>query len=371
MIYLDNAATSFPKPRAVLRELYRSAKKYSGNPGRSSHYLSYKAAEIIYEARERVASFFNSPSPENVVFTYNATYALNIAIKSFLKSGHAVVSDVEHNAVIRPLEALRANGASYSLFSTDGDIVSNIEKEIKSDTVCIISTLSSNVTGKCVDISKLSECAKKHRLYLIVDASQAAGHLKIDLEKTPCDVLCAPGHKALFGVLGSGFAIFKDNERGRTIIEGGSGAHSIDLDMPTYLPEGYEAGSLGMPAIAALTKGIDFVEGVGIEAISSKLEYLTNEFSDRIKSLCAATLYPSENGIVSFNFAGTPASEIGSALDKRGIAVRAGLHCAPLAHKKLGTLAHGSVRVSLSCFNTRNDADRFYTALKEIRSSLI
>ena len=370
MIYLDNAATSFPKPRAVLRELYRSAKKYSGNPGRSSHYLSYKAAEIIYEARERVASFFNSPSPENVVFTYNATYALNIAIKSFLKSGHAVVSDVEHNAVIRPLEALRANGASYSLFSTDGDIISNIEKEIKSDTVCIISTLSSNVTGKCVDFSKLSECAKKHGLYLIVDASQAAGHLKIDLQKTPCDVLCAPGHKALFGVLGSGFAIFGNNERRQTLIEGGSGAQSIEPHMPTYLPEGYEAGSLGMPAIAALKKGIDFLDRVGIEEISERLILLSNEFSERIKSLAGTILYPSENGIVSFNCEGVPAFRIGEELDKRGVAVRAGLHCAPLAHKKLGTIGSGSVRVSLSCFNTHSDADVFYKALKDILSSI-
>jgi len=370
MIYLDNAATSYPKPKCVLESLYTAAKRYSGNPGRSSHSLSLKAAEIIFGAREKIASLFNHSTPESVVFTYNATYALNIAIKSIVTEGHVIISDIEHNAVVRPLRALERCGVRYSVFSSDGDITANIESEICEDTVAIISTLASNVTGSRIDIDILSKCAEKHNLTLIVDASQAAGHIDIDLAKNSCDVLCAPAHKGLFGIQGAGFAVFKDTRRKNTILEGGSGMQSISAEMPELLPEGYEAGTLSTPTIAALGAGVDFVKKIGVSNIGERINCLTDVFLDRLRDIRGIKIYPSCNGIIAFNLLAVPSSYVGRELDKRDVAVRTGLHCAPSAHKKLGTLESGCIRASLSYFNTIQDADSLYKALLEISCSL-
>ena len=368
MIYLDNAATSFPKPRCVLEELAACVRKYCGNPGRSSHALSVKAAEIIYDTRERISNFLGHPTPESVVFTYNATYAINLALKSFIrKKCHVITSDIEHNAVVRPLNELaKTHGVEYSVFSTEGNLEGNIERLLREDTICIISTLASNVTGKRIDIDLLSKISQKHGLYLIIDASQAAGHTRIDLSQTPCDVLCAPGHKSLFGIQGCGFAIFADTKRRYTLFEGGSGSDSKSTEMPLLLPEGYEAGTLGTPAIAALGSGIKFLSDIGIDEISKKISKLTEATKERIISVKESVLYPSEGGIVSFNLAGLPSSLIARELDKSGVSVRAGLHCAPSAHKKLGTLDSGTVRISLSYLNTKRDIDLFWRALSKI-----
>ncbi len=368
MVYFDNAATSFPKPRAVISELVRCVGRYCGNPGRSSHRLSQRSAEAIYRTRELVAEHFGFLTPENVVFTYNATYALNLAIKSFLSvPGHVLVSDVEHNAVMRPIYRLaRTAGAEYSVFSTDGDIYSNIISQLREDTVGIISTLESNVTGRRVPLEILSRVAAERGLFLIVDASQSAGHLQIDLTKTPCDVLCAPGHKGLFGIQGCGFALFKDSTRREGLIEGGSGSDSRSRDMPLLLPEGYEAGTLSTPAIVTLGRGIEFVNGYGIEEIRRRISGLSERLCDSLSGFAEVSLYSAENGIISFNFGTLPSSLLASELDKRGIYTRGGLHCAPLAHEKLGTVDRGTVRLSLSCFNTEYDTDKFHKAMADI-----
>ena len=370
VIYFDNAATSFPKPKRVYNKLMKCVGSYLGNPGRSSHKLSVRAAEEIFSAREEIASLLNVNSPECVVFTYNATHAINLAIKSFISEDcHVLTSDFEHNSVIRPLERLvETNQIRYSCFDSDGDIASNISAKRRPETKGIICSIASNVTGAKIPLKLLSDYAQDNNLFLIIDASQAIGHTEINLNDTPCDVLCAPGHKSLFGIQGCGFAYFKDNVRKNGIMEGGSGTDSINPFMPALLPEGYEAGTPPTPAIVTLSEGTKYVKKIGIEEISTKLFTLTNRAWEVLSSFPSVIIYKSENGILSFNIDKISSSYIAAELDKYGICVRGGLHCAPSIHKKLGTLGQGAVRLSFSYLNDLNEIDVFYKAIKEIIS---
>lgn len=372
MIYLDNAATTFPKPPCVIRDLNDCIRKYCGNPGRSSHQMSLLAAEAVYNARETVANHFGTDSPECVVFTYNATYALNIAIKSFAtKNCHVLISDFEHNSVVRPLEALRKSfDIEYTVFDTDGDIEANIRSCIRENTTGIVCSIKSNVFGYYLSLDLLSRIAKEYGLFLIIDASQCVGHCKINLFETPCDVLCAPGHKALFGIQGCGFAVFKDKVRRETLIEGGSGSESESLLMPMLLPEGYEAGTLSTPAIVSLDSGIRFVNSIGLKNIEEKLESLTNSLVDRLGVIKGIKVYSNTPGIVSFNYKDVPSSYMSSLLDREGICVRGGLHCAPMAHKKNHTENQGALRVSFSVMNSIKCVDTLYKSLREITSTI-
>lgn len=365
MIYLDNAATSYPKPRSVITEVNRCIKQYCGNPGRSSHVLSVKSAEKIYEAREVIANHFNLSNPENVVFTPNATYALNLAIKTMIPNNcHVLCSDFEHNSVIRPLKKLEKTcGVVYSCFSS----AEEIPRLIRPQTHVIVCSLASNVTGQTHDLDIISKICKQNNLILIVDASQIVGHQKINLALSSCDAFCAPGHKSLFGIQGSGFIIFKNGTRGESFIEGGSGTESSSYDMPMYLPEGYEAGTLSTPSIVSLAKGIKYIEEVGISNIKSYLDGLTDRLFEQLSENEGLNIYGMGCGILSFNLRDYKSTFIASELSKRGICVRGGLHCAPSIHKKLGTLDQGAVRVSFSYFNRKRDVDIFCKALKEIK----
>ncbi|MBR3875960.1 MAG: aminotransferase class V-fold PLP-dependent enzyme [Clostridia bacterium] len=372
MIYFDNAATTFPKPSCVLREINFCLKKYCGNPGRSSHRLSLKSSEAVYSTREYIAKMLSVSNPEQVVFTYNATYALNLAIKTFItKKCHILTSDFEHNSVVRPLERLKRElGIEYSPFSTDGDIEDNIKREIRPETAGIVCSIASNVTGDIVSLEILSKIATENGLFLIIDASQAVGHTVINLSKTPCDVLCAPGHKALFGMAGSGFAYFKDRHRRESFIEGGSGSDSINLNMPELLPEAYEAGTLSVPAISSLGRGVRYVEDIGINEIRRKLFYLTEAMYERLEGIRNVRLYKYGCGVVSFNIGEIQSSSIAAKLDEYGICVRGGLHCAPSIHRKLGTLDRGAVRISFSYLNKMRQVDKAYQAIKNIGEEL-
>ena len=366
MIYLDNAATSFPKPKCVIRDLNFCLKKYCGNPGRSSHKLSLMASEAIYSVREAVAEHLGISAPENVVFTYNATYALNLAIKTYVTGKcHILTSDFEHNSVIRPLEALKSKlGIEYSSFSTDADTEKSIRECIRNDTRGIVTSIASNVTGDTIPLKILSKIAAEYNLFLIIDASQAIGHTRIDLSATPCDVLCAPAHKALFGIQGCGFAVFKNSSHRDSFIEGGSGSDSKSPLMPELLPERYEAGTLSTPAIVSLGSGLKYISDIGIENIENRLLNLTDALFERLESVERIKIYKSGFGILSFNVSNMPSSFVSSELDKYGICTRGGLHCAPSIHRKLGTLEQGAVRVSLSYFNTKSELDKFYRAMK-------
>ena len=372
IVYFDNAATSFPKPDCVYKKLMKCVSEYLGNPGRSSHKLSVRAAEEIYSAREEIASLLGVNSPECVVFTYNATHALNLAIKSLVdKDCHVLTSDFEHNSVIRPLERLIiTHGISYSCFDTDKDIISNISAKRRPETKGIICSIASNVTGAKIPLKLLSDYAKDNSMFLIIDASQAIGHIDINLNNTPCDALCAPGHKSLFGIQGCGFAYFKDNVRKNGIMEGGSGTDSINTLMPALLPEGYEAGTSPTPAIVTLGEGTSYIKKVGIKEISTKLTTLTNSAAEVLSSFPSVKIFNSGNGIISFNIGQFSSSYIATRLDKYGICVRGGLHCAPSIHKKLGTLSQGAVRLSFSYLNNLNEIDIFYKAIKEIISKI-
>ena len=368
MIYFDNAATTFPKPKCVINAVNECIKDFCGNPGRSSHNLSVKSAEEIYSAREAVAGLLGGVKPESVVFTYNATYALNLAIKSYINSDcHILTSFYEHNSVIRPLEALREKcGISYSTFMNEQDI----EKKIKPNTKGIVCSLGSNVTGDNLDEGKLSEVAKRRGLFLILDASQVIGHRNINILKYPCDVLCAPGHKALFGIQGCGFAVFKETKRRQGLVEGGSGSDSSNVNMPDLLPEGYEAGTLATPAIVSLASGIDFINKIGIEAINKKIDSLTENLYEKLSFIPDVKIYKRGNGILSFNFEGIPSGHVSYELNKLGICTRSGLHCAPSIHKTLGTMGQGAVRVSFSYMNNLHEIDRFYKAIRIVKEKL-
>lgn len=374
MIYLDNAATTFPKPREVIHELNECVWRYCGNPGRGSHKLSLMASEKIYEAREEIAKLLSVKNEECVVFTTNATYALNLALKTSINDGaHVIISDIEHNSVTRPLCALqKSRGIRISAFNSDAeDLKAEIERHITQSTTYIVSTLTSNVTGKEIPLSILSDVKKTHGIKLIVDASQLIGHKRINLSKTPCDILCAPGHKGLFGIQGVGLAIFLDGEQRQSFIEGGSGNDSRSQEMPELLPERFEAGTLPTPSIATLCRGVQFIKDYGIDAAEQKITRLSHLICERILALKGAVLLSEyENGVIPFNIGNVPSSVVSSMLDKRGVCTRGGLHCAPSVHKKLGTLDGGAVRVSVSLLNTKKDADGLYKALKEITSVL-
>lgn len=368
MIYFDNAATTFPKPDFVLKATNEFLKKYCGNSGRSSHKLSIITSEKIYATREKIANFLSVDDPENIVFTQNATHALNLAIKTTVENNsHVIISNLEHNSVFRPIYALSKNNEiKYSVFNTENNIESSIEKSINKNTKYIVSTIASNVIGREVPLSELSLTAKKHNLGLIIDASQLIGHKRIDLKKTPCDVLCAPGHKALFGIQGVGFAVFLDKKKRQTFIEGGSGNESQNPEMPITLPERFEAGTLPSPSIISLFYGIEFIENIGLCNIENKLNALCEKCADTILSFKNTELFECGNGIISFNVKNIPSEIISYEFDKYGICTRSGLHCSPLAHKTLGTLSDGTVRISLSYMNDFTEIDKFYKALSDI-----
>ncbi len=368
MIYLDNAATTFPKPESVIKRTEECIRKYCANSGRSAHSLAIKTDEEIFNSREKVADLLSFTAPERVCFTTNATYALNIAIKSFItQKCHILISDIEHNSILRPLNALREQiGLEYSLFSTDGNIEENLSTALRDDTYAIVTTLSSNVTGKEIPLEILSKFARKYNLKLIVDASQIIGHKEINLSKTPCDVLCAPGHKALFGIQGVGFAVFVTPPPYKTLIEGGSGNESQNPFMPKALPERFEAGTLPAPSIVSLGAGIDFINEFGIANVEKRINYLTDVFAHSIEKHKSIKVYAKENGILSFDAHGANSYLIAKLLNDKGICVRSGLHCAPSTHAKLGTQKNGLVRVSLSIFNTESEANALSLALNDI-----
>ena len=367
MIYLDNAATEFPKPRSVLCSVNECISKYCGNPSRSAHFYSIRASEEIYLAREAVSEEFGSHFPERVVFTQNTTHALNVAIKCLIaKPCHILISDSEHNSVLRPVVKLCENdGFSYSEFNTDGNLIKNIESAIRKDTGAIVTTLSSNVTGRILSPKLISETSKKHGLISIVDAAQLAGHSQVDLASTPFSAFCAPAHKGLYGIQGAGFVIFDDPHVPRTLLEGGSGTASGSLFMPDDLPERLEAGTLPTPSIVSLRHGIEFINDRGQGAIKKHIDKLSENYID-ILTKCGAQVFGGECGIVSFRFNGISCDALSYRLSDAGICIRSGLHCAPLMHKKLGTLDTGLIRISLSAFSKQRDCDRFRRILRSI-----
>ncbi len=366
MIYLDNAATTFPKPKCVYRQLRHCLRYEGGNPGRSSHRAALLAAEEIYEARETLCALLSFPYPERIVFTQNATYALNMAIHALIpRPTHIIFSDTEHNSVIRPIAALEKDGCRHSEFSTRGNILEAMESATEEKTDLLALSLCSNVTGECFPLSVLREYRKRHpKVRVILDGSQWIGHRKLSLDASLCDILCAPGHKALFGLQGSGFAVFVTDGTYAPFAHGGSGSRSESEEMPALLPERMEAGTLATPAIATLNAGTKFLLDVGMDTVEKRLQHLTQEIYARLDAIKGLSVLSRQgHGIVSFNAARAPGSAVASFLDARGIAVRDGLHCAPRIHQAL-TGGKGAVRISVSYLSRMRDLDCLYRELK-------
>lgn len=386
MIYLDNAATSFPKPERSIQEVMQCLRRYCGNPGRSSHRMSMEAARKIYECRTVIAQLFGCDDPESIVFTYNATYALNIAIKTFAVPGtHIVISNFEHNAVLRPVAALRKRQCDYSVFDARGtkeQVLHSFCNAIRPSTRLAVITHASNICGQRLPIAAIGRYCSAHGILLIVDASQSAGSVSLDMERDHIDVLCAPGHKGLYGPQGTGFfimgkAVRAYAEKGDTLIEGGSGFQSEDLTMPNALPERFEAGTLATPALAGLCESIKWVQQIGVEAIGAQEREIGKRLCEMLRSLRGVTLYgctPETDAfgtsVLLFNMKNFSPAEIGEELDHAGICVRSGLHCAPLAHHTLGTGEDGAVRVSIGYYNRTADAEALWHALRCMQRSL-
>lgn len=368
MIYLDNAATTYPKPAPVTQAVYDFMRKKAANPGRSGHKLSMAAAEEVYLCRSAIAEFFNAPGPECVAFTQNATQAINMALKGELiykKGGHVVTSDLEHNAVMRPLHKLVSAGISYStarvdLKNDDATLVA-FESQITSKTVMIACTHASNVCGRILPIKRLGALCHEHGLKFIVDASQSAGVVPIDMKECNIDYLCLPGHKSLYGPMGTGVLVTSCGELLETIMEGGTGSNSVSLEQPDFMPDRLESGTLNAPGIAGLRMGVLFVAKRGVNVIYKKEMKDSLTLYDMLSDIKGVTLYtprPEEGYVplISFNIDGMTSSEAAALLDRQGFALRGGMHCAPSAHARFDTLSLGMVRASFGAFNTKKDA---------------
>ena len=378
MIYLDNAATSFPKPQSVTDEVLRCMQSYCGNAGRGSHRIAMEAAEKIFECRSEAASFFGLESPENVAFTMNTTMALNIAIKGFLKPGdHVLISDMEHNAVARPIHKLASRGLiTYDVFSSMINdpqaspvrICAGIAKLARPQTKMLICSHMPNISSYQLPLARIGAFCRKHGILFVVDGAQSAGHLPINMKELQIDALCLPGHKGLLGVQGSGMLLLRDGLCADTLIEGGSGYHSLDREMPAEAPERYEAGTLSTPAIAGLCEGIKEIKRLGVEKISQHLSSLHLRLQRNLQQFSQITVYtPQYTGaVLLLNVEGIEADRLGAMLDQRGFCVRAGYHCAALGHQTLGTPQGGAVRVSAGIFNTPHHIDAFSNALEDI-----
>ncbi len=378
-IYLDNAATSYPKPPEIMDAFRDAATIGYGNAGRSSHKAALQASELLYKTRESIASLFGGDA-DRVVFTENATHALNLAIKSMTPpNSHLLLSDIEHNAVLRPVEALKEKGVTYSLFSAFSPrshardaLLAALTAALKRNTVGVIACHRSNILPIELPLDVIGQFCKEHNLFLIVDASQSAGSAPIDCEACGITALAAPSHKGLYGLRGAGFALFSKNvaaEKLATLTEGGSGSDSKSPQMPLFLPERLEAGTRPIEILAALSAGVAFVKREGIKTIGDKERYLGNYLTARLMSEKKLRVYlpnASSHGIVLFNHQRHPASFVAKVLDEVGIALRDGLHCAPLAHRLSGTSDCGALRASFGFFNTERDADELVYALRHL-----
>ena len=378
MIYLDNAATSYPKPRAVTEEVLSCMRDYGGNPGRGSHPLALRAAEKVYECREELARLFASPSPENVCFSMNATMALNTVIKGVLKKGdHVLISDMEHNAVFRPIYKLFCEGKiSYTVFPTytadpdrtEGKILAAISARIRRETRMLVISHASNICSASLPLEAIGNLCHRHGIFFCVDAAQSAGHFPINVPKMKIDALCFPSHKGLLGPSGAGGIVWGSSPVAETLIEGGSGYHSFDPEMPEELPERYEAGTLPTPCIAGLCEGVRILNLQGVEKMHDYVTALNERLSMHLASIPDVTVHAKHHKgeVLLFSSPLMPSDTIGTRLAERDFCVRTGYHCAPLAHMSLGTPEGGAVRVSPSFDTEVEQIDEFATAVEEI-----
>ncbi len=375
MIYLDNGATSFPKPLSVRQNVDISLKKFSANPGRSGHSLSLRAAKEIFECRKRLKEFFNVNSEEEIIFTENCTMALNTVIFGLLSEGdHVLISSMEHNSVTRPLESLKDKGVTYSTFDysyDDNETVDNVRNLIKPETKLVICTHASNVFGFRFPIERICALCHAYGILFCVDSAQSAGVFDIDVGTNQYDFVCTSGHKSLYGPMGTGVLIL-NNRNLKPLLYGGTGTESVKKSQPEGLPEKFESGTQNMNGISGLKAGVDFVKNRGIKNIYNH-EYklakrLFNGLANNRKVITynKSFDYGKVAPVVSFNIDGVYSEDLVAKLNKYGIMTRGGLHCSPLAHTTMNTIENGTVRVVPGAFNTINDINYLLNVIRKL-----
>ncbi|MBQ5801144.1 MAG: aminotransferase class V-fold PLP-dependent enzyme [Clostridia bacterium] len=382
MIYLDNSATSYPKPEKVRAAVKKAYRKFYANAGRGSSKDALRSANEVYSARETLGALVNT-SPENIIFTYNATYALNMALYGVIKEGMTVAVDrFSHNSVLRPLYSLSKKGVKLRFLDSsilrDSVIIDSFERLSRTEKIdVLVLNHTSNVTGKVAPVRRLADACRESGTVFIVDASQGIGPCDIDMKALSIDILASSGHKGLYGVTGSGFLAVSDGfpEPIEPLITGGSGIFSMSREMPALLPERLEAGTLGMISISSMKAGAEFIMEVGSDAIGEWEKNLRRRMINGLMNMNGVHVYNADinaKSIVLFNIDGKTSTMTSDALDKYGFAVRGGYHCAPLAHELLGTNNpenDGAVRVSLGIYNSEHDVDKFLKAVEKIKKS--
>ncbi len=376
MIYFDNSATTFPKPKSVFESADYAARFLGGNPGRSGHRMSVRAADAVYKVREKIADFFNA-KPENVVFTLNCTHAVNFAMKGVMQSGgHMIISSLEHNAVSRPAFAIMNSKQNVSVSvarvaKTTEATISNFKSMIRSDTKCVCMMAASNVTGEVLPFNEIADICRKRGICFILDAAQGAGILDIKLGGG-INFICCAGHKGLYGLSGTGVLVSDGKYPLATIIEGGTGATSLELKQTDFLPEQLESGTINVPGIVSLGAGVDFVKKAGMKNIRRKEDSLCNMFVSGVNRLNDFHVFREEQKtyapLVSFSYKNANSFEVTEYLSRRGFALRGGYHCSALAHNSLGTAEDGLVRFSPSVFNNSEQVMKVVSELKKLNN---
>jgi cysteine desulfurase family protein len=377
LLYLDHAASSWPKPPEVHQAMIRSLEQAAANPGRGSHFMAVQASRTLFEGRKRLARLFKVKNPNDIAYALNTTMALNQAIKGFVKEGdHVICTAVEHNSVRRPLEYLkRTKQVQVTYIKTDARGVLSLD-ELKHSfterTRLVVCTHSSNLLGSILPIAEIGELCRSRGVRLLVDAAQSAGTLDIDVGAMGIDMLAFPGHKSLLGPQGTGGLYIHPDLELEPLLHGGTGSQSESIEQPLVRPDRYEAGTPNTVGIAGLTEGVKLILEETVERIHQREWGLTQRLMIGLKEIGGITIYGPEigqnkTGIVSFNLGNADSSEVAFILDQSfQIAVRAGYHCTPLAHEMVGTLEKGAVRASVGYYTTETDIDRMLDAVKEI-----
>lgn len=373
MIYFDNAASSWPKPPEVAEAVQQAIMHAGANPGRGGHQLARKAEDIIEGTRGRLSELLGVHDPQYLLFCFNTTHAINLALKGLLKEGdHLVITGWEHNAVARPafwLQDHHGIGVSVVDVDANGDWVSAIKQEIRPNTRLLVTIHGSNVTGECLPVLEIGEFAREQGIYYLVDAAQTAGLFPYQLDQMPIDMLAFPGHKSLLGPQGTGGLYVAPNVPLTPWMQGGTGTKSEEMEQPQIRPTGFESGTPNTPGVAGLGKGVDFLLKTGVEAVCEHEQALTRQLWEGLRGIDGVELVtdaPPALPVISFNVQGVDSHEVAMILDQHyQMAVRAGFHCAALKHRGLKTKT-GTVRVSPGYFNTKDEVDQLLAAVREI-----
>ena len=377
MIYFDNAATSYPKAPGVMAAMRSALTQYGANPGRGGHDMSIKTAQAVYHVRETAANLFGVSNPEQVIFTSNCTHSLNTVIHGVLNPGdHVILSDLEHNSVTRPVYHLSKRGVAFDIAQTvpgdDAETLKAFAKLINGRTKLMICTHGSNVFGVSMPVRKLAEMAKRAGVLFLVDAAQTAGVLDISAEDDGFDFICTPGHKGLYGPTGTGLLVINSKVKPTSLMQGGTGSFSYEFEQPDFCPDCYESGTINTIGILGLGAGLAYVAARTPKKIYEYEMSLAAHIYDALSRNSRLELYTPRPKlgeslpVISFNVQGQTGEQTAAQLNEMGFALRGGLHCSPLAHRKYGTLERGTARISVGCFNTPHDAEMPCAAIKKL-----